>query len=176
MSQNFFAFLMNLPHRRRRYEKGALIFERDEPVTSLFAVSSGKALLLRRQKDGTEVVLQRAEQGSVLAEASLSTKFYHCSANAISPLELVVLRRKSVQDMLLSNPKASHALAAHLAREVQNARRRAEILALKYVSERLTAWLVWHDDILPERGEWHRLADEIGVSNEALYRELAKRR
>lgn len=176
MSISFFEHLLQLRHHTRQYDAGALIFERDETVKSYFAVKSGNALLLRRQIDGTEVILQRASAGSVLAEASLNTPNYHCSANAISPLELFVFERNNVQIMLTDDLRASRALSVHLAREVQNARRRAEIIALKKVSERLSAWLVWHDDIMPDKGEWHRLADEIGVSPEALYRELAKRR
>jgi len=39
---------------------------------------------------------------------------------------------------------------------------------------RLDAWLAWHGD-LPSKGDWARLVDEIGVSPEALYREMAKR-
>lgn len=176
MSRSFFDHLLALPHHIRQYNSGALIFERDEPVVSYFAVRAGKAQLLRRQTDGTKVILQRAKAGSILAEASLNTDFYHCSANAISDLELVVIKRQKVQDMLASRPNAAQALMIHLAQEVQNARRRAEILSLKRVAERLDAWLVWHDQILPEKGEWHRLAAEIGVSPEALYRALAKRR
>ncbi|HXG99587.1 MAG TPA: hypothetical protein VNI79_04125 [Sphingomicrobium sp.] len=38
------------------------------------------------------------------------------------------------------------------------------------------AWVAWNDAGLPERGQWARIAKEIGVSHEALYRELAKRR
>ena len=43
------------------------------------------------------------------------------------------------------------------------------------VSARLDAWLAWHGE-LPPRGDWKQLADQIGVSPEALYREMARRR
>ena len=42
------------------------------------------------------------------------------------------------------------------------------------VEARLSAWLFWNG-ALPEKGQWHRIADEIGVTPEAFYRELAKR-
>lgn len=176
MRQSFFEHLVKLPHQIRLYGAGALIFERNEPVVEYFAVRAGKALLLRRQLDGTEVILQRAEKGMVLAEASLNTPIYHCSANAISNLELFVFKKKNIEKLLESDPEVSRSLIVHLAKEVQNTRRRAEIISLKTVSDRLTAWLVWHDDILPPKGDWYQVANEIGVSPEALYRELAKRR
>ncbi|MEO1918655.1 MAG: hypothetical protein ABGW81_02895 [Paracoccaceae bacterium] len=53
---------------------------------------------------------------------------------------------------------------SRIASEVQRARRRAEILSLRRVADRLDAWLVWNDDILPKRGHWHRITDEIYVS------------
>ena len=36
---------------------------------------------------------------------------------------------------------------------------------------KLDAW----QDRLPERGEWSGVADDIGLSPEALYREIARR-
>ena len=62
-----------------------------------------------------------------------------------------------------------------LAHEVQNARLRAETLALKSVAARLDAWIAWNG-ALPEKGKWTALAGEIAVSPEALYREIARRR
>jgi hypothetical protein len=42
------------------------------------------------------------------------------------------------------------------------------------VAARLDAWLTLKR--LPPKGEWGALADDIGVTREALYRELARRR
>lgn len=176
MPMHFFDHLLALPHRVRAYQNGASIFERDDPVVWYFAVRSGDARLIRRQEDGAEVVLQRAGAGAILAEASLSTDAYHCSAVAITSLKLLVFPKKSVLKLLAHDVAASRSFATHLASEVQNARRRAEIMALNRVADRLSAWLVWHDNILPPKGSWHQISDEIGVSKEALYRELAKRR
>ncbi|MCP4184697.1 MAG: hypothetical protein GY761_15500 [Hyphomicrobiales bacterium] len=47
---------------------------------------------------------------------------------------------------------------------------------MKKVSERLDAWLDWYSGELPHKGEWKEVAAEIGVSPEALYRELASRK
>jgi CRP-like cAMP-binding protein len=67
--------------------------------------------------------------------------------------------------------------AAHLAHQVQRARARAELLSLRTVAERLDAWqALLHGHGFPARGRWNEVAQEIGVSPEALYRELARRR
>ena len=52
---------------------------------------------------------------------------------------------------------------------------RAEILSLRTVAQRLSAWLELNGE-LPAKGEWLILAAEIGTSPEALYREIARRR
>jgi hypothetical protein len=44
------------------------------------------------------------------------------------------------------------------------------------VAERLDAWIAWNDGNSPEKGEWKLVANQIGVSPEALYREIGKRR
>ena len=176
MSDNFFDHLMRLKHIQRHFPAGALVFERDDPVTQYYTVQTGEVQLLRRQADGTGVILQRANKGAILAEASFGTKAYHCSAVAVEDSTLIAFDRKTVRDLLASDNAAAQAFAAHLAREVQNARRRAEIISLRRVSDRVDAWLVWNNENLPPKGSWLRMAGEIGVSPEALYRELARRR
>ena len=80
-----------------------------------------------------------------------------------------------MQQLFFTDQDFAEAWAAHLAGEVRNARLRAEILTLKTVSERLDAWLADRDH-LPEKGNWKAVAQEIGTSPEALYREIARRR
>ena len=153
-----------------------MLFERDDPVVSVFRVISGEVHLMRRQQDGAEFLLQRAGQGDLLAEASITAKLYHCGAVTTKPTVLAVFSRIDVQRMISDDPDAVAAFVSHLASEVREARLRAEIVSLKRVCDRLDAWLAWHDGDLPEKGRWHRVAGEIGVSPEALYRELARRR
>ncbi|WP_394156045.1 hypothetical protein [Loktanella salsilacus] len=68
-------------------------------------------------------------------------------------------------------PNTALSLMEAHAKEVQIQRARIEILRLRRVSEKLDAWLILYGK--PPKGEWVRVADEIGVSHPALYRELA---
>jgi CRP-like cAMP-binding protein len=77
---------------------------------------------------------------------------------------------------LRSSPEFADVWIRHLAHELQIARLHAEILSLRTVAERLDACVGWRGGVLPQKGEWRTIAHEIGVSPEALYRELAKRR
>jgi hypothetical protein len=58
----------------------------------------------------------------------------------------------------------------------QGARLRSEVLSLRTVAERLAAWTAWNGGKIPKKGEWKLVANQIGVSPEALSRELAKNR
>ncbi len=176
MSDTFLTHLAKLKHTTRKFPAGALVFERDDPVHQYYVVQSGEVHLLRRQEDGTGVILQRATDGAILGEASFNTAAYHCSAVSVEASTLIAFNRQAVRKLLVNDPAAALAFATHLAREVQNARRRAEIISLRKVADRVDAWLVWNNDKLPPKGSWHRMAAEIGVTPEALYRELARRR
>ena len=57
---------------------------------------------------------------------------------------------------------------------MQALRTRVEVMRLKTLRERLDAYLELFG--LPPKGSWIVVADWIGVTPEALYREMAKRR
>ena len=165
----------NLPQIERSFGEGQYLFHRDDRVKSMFFVETGAAHLIRHHRDGSALVLQRAGHGSILAEASLFTSKYHCDAIATSPVVARLISRPAMQQLFFKDRDFAKAWAAHLAGEVRNARLRAEILSIKTVSERVDAWLA-DKEHLPEKGSWKALAQEIGTSPEALYREIARRR
>lgn len=176
MSERFFQYFADLPQRRIDLPAGGLLFQLGDKVQYIYRVITGEVQLLRHQPDGSAYILQRALPGELLAEASLMSETYHCAAEAATASSLSVWPRHLVRKMIRQNPAASEAYAMHLAREVREARLRAEIVSLRCLSDRLDAWLIWNNEALPEKGHWQRLAQEINVSPAALYRELAKRR
>jgi CRP-like cAMP-binding protein len=165
--------LCALPSALVRLTAGEMVFHRHDPVRGLFVVEEGLAHLVRYQLGGAATVMQRAGPGDLLAEASLFAEHYHCDAVAMAETKL---RRFAIRDMqraMREQPSFAQAYAKHLAHEMHRMRVRAEILAMRTVRARLDAWLSLQD--LPPKGAWGILADDIGVSREALYRELARR-
>ena len=144
-------------------------------MKSIFLIETGAALLIRHHPNGSAIVLQRATPGTILAEASLFTTKYHCDAVAASPVLARLVSRTAMQHLFFTNPEFAEAWVTHLADEVRGARLRAEILTLKTVAERLEAWIADHGS-LPHKGGWKSLAQEIGTSPEALYREIGRRK
>jgi CRP-like cAMP-binding protein len=140
----------------------------------MYLVRAGVIVLERPMTDGTALTLSIASSGMALAEASLFADAYHCDAVVREPAAIARLSRPAFLAALRASPDAALGLIATGAREVQGLRARIEILRLRRVSDRLDAWLDMFGE--PAKGGWVRVADMIGVSQPALYRELARRR
>ena len=168
--------LKGLRARLQHFEGGQHLFHRGDPVTDLHVVLVGSIHLVRHLSDGSALILQRAGPGSILAEASLYSSRYHCDAVAFGAADTRVYAKASLKKLLLKSSEFSNVWASYLAQELQTSRLRSEILSLRTVSERLDAWITWNGGSFPEKGEWKLVANQIGISPEALYREIAKRR
>lgn len=175
MSKTALNDVADLFPERRTLAAGARLFHRDDPVRRMHRVVTGGVVLLRRQASGAALVLQRAGPGDVVAEGSLTAGRYHCDAEATAPTTLAATPVAALRAPLAADPAVAFAWIAYLGAQTQAARMRAEILALRTVAERLDAWTDWRGGP-PVRGGWRDCAAEIGVTPEALYRELARRR
>jgi CRP/FNR family transcriptional regulator, dissimilatory nitrate respiration regulator len=159
---------------QRRLEQGRFLFRREERVRFLFLVRSGAIALERPTKDGIALTLQVAQAGEAIAEASLFSTTYHCDAVARTRAIVAIVPREDFLAALHDQPARAVSLVESHARVIQAQRSRIEILRLRRVSERLDAWLDLNGE--PGVGQWATIADKIGVSPAALYRELARRR
>ncbi len=156
-------------------ERGQALFHTGAGVREMYLVRAGQVQLLRHTTRGICLVLQNATAGMVLAEASAYSNAYHCDAVATQTSTVSVIPRKAFRAALERDPALAQLWATHLAQSVQAARFRAEIRTLPKVADRLEAWLA-EGNSLPEKGRWQDVAAELGVSREALYRELSRRR
>jgi CRP-like cAMP-binding protein len=173
MSSSIMQRLLALADAQVELQAGQTLFRTGDPVRKLYLVAEGEVHLVRRRANGTAVVLQRARSNDLLAEASLFAARYHCDAVSGPGALLARIDKATVLQAQRDDPRWLLELAAHLAGEVQRARARAELLSLRTVRERLDGWLGLHGE-LPARGRWIDVASDIGVSPEALYRELAR--
>jgi len=176
MSPSMEDHLRAIPSQLIALGPGQYLFQRDDPITAIHVVQQGAVDLIRHQEDGSLLVLQKAGPGAIVAEASLYSEHYHCDALAAQAARLTSYAKSDIRLHLRKSPDFAEAWARHLARELQRARLHAEILSIRTVAKRLDAWMGWHDGPMPSRGDWKAIASEIGVSPEALYREMARRR
>lgn len=159
----------------RDFVAGETLFHAGDKVVSMILLLGGRADLVRHTGHGLRLILHRAEAGQILAEASAWSDVYHCDAVASAACVAAILPRQVFQARLQADPDLAERWMQTLARSVQAARVRAEIRSLPKVADRLDAWLC-EGHVLPDRGHWQDVASELGVSREALYRELARRR
>ena len=158
----------------RKVAKGGSVFRHGDCVQSMYLVRSGAVALERPMADGLPLTLHIATADMALAEASLFADAYHCDAVVRSNTEVASLPRATFLAQIRDHPDAALSLIETHAMEVQAQRARIEILRMRRVAEKLDAWVDLYGE--PAKGEWINVADEIGVSAPALYRELAKRR
>lgn len=158
----------------RDFAKGDALFRQADPVRSIFLVRSGAVAPERPLTDGGLLTLHIARPETALAEASLFAETYHCDAVARTDASVAVLPRTEFARTIRQDPDAAMSMIETHAKAVQAQRARIEILRLRRVADRLDVWLDLHGE--PQKGEWITVADQIGVSPPALYRELARRR
>ncbi|MGO4671832.1 Crp/Fnr family transcriptional regulator [Bosea sp. 2YAB26] len=175
MPEPAIALLKGLSTQTCEFCAGDAVFHRGDPVRLVHVVHSGCLHLIRHQDDGAALILQRALPGAILAEASLYSEQYHCDGRAETAAVTQAVSRRDLKQALAHDPVLAETWASHLAHEVQRARLHAEIASLKTVKARLDAWIAWNGP-LPAKGGWRHIATEIGVSPEALYREIARAR
>jgi CRP/FNR family transcriptional regulator, dissimilatory nitrate respiration regulator len=149
--------------------KGGHAFRQGDPARGLFAVVNGLIELRRITEEGVPVAIHKAGKGETFAEASLFSELYHCDAVAVEPSEIIMIKRSHVLELFGTDSAFAIALARRFAGQIQNYRRRIEILAIRNARERVYAGLtegLMNTDI---KG----YASEIGLTHEAVYRALA---
>lgn len=175
MSLNFFDQIFVKADKARLLDQGAYLFHQGDSVNSVFVVEEGRVELARHQRDGASIVLQRdcpnGTRGGICVFAGLPLR-----RDRQITIKIIELSRHAFIKQPQKDEVFSRLWAERLAREVQSARFRSDILSRKTGSERLDGWLNWYEREPPCKGQWKSVAAQIDVSPEALYRELAKRR
>jgi CRP/FNR family transcriptional regulator, dissimilatory nitrate respiration regulator len=158
----------------RRLAMGEPLFLQGQTPHQLFYVASGEVAMARCDRAGRRLVLQRASSG-FLAEASLCAPSYHCDAHASVDSQVLGLPLAGLRQAIDGHAGTRWAWIRMLASEIRRQRAQSERLALKTVRERVLHLLVTQGEggciALP--GSRKALAEQLGVSHEALYRSLA---
>lgn len=154
---------------------GETLFRSGDGCLDMFLVREGSIDLIRYSETGHRMRLHTAGAGQIIAEASAYSTRYHCDGITREPVRLQALPIAQFLSRLAGAPDLAQAWAAQLAHGLQRARLLSEIRTLRTVAERLDTWLA-SGSTVPPKGRVQGLAETLGVSREALYREMAKRR
>lgn len=153
---------------------GQTVFRIATRPAKIFWVLDGEIRLVRRSRNGAEIVLQRASSGFV-AEASLDSPRYHCDAVAAVESRLLAFPIERFRQALAEDEKFRAFWMGRLAREVHVLRSQCERLALHSAAERIEHYIESEGDhgrleLSRTRKAW---AGELGLTHEALYRALS---
>jgi CRP-like cAMP-binding protein len=139
--------------------------------------ASGGVRLVRCTLGGNQIATHTVRRGEFFAEAALFSKAYHCDAVASEPSEVLVFPKDALVHQLRASPEMLWAFSAELAKRVQGLRTRLEIQQTRSADERILQFIHLHCDasgFWAQRGTLKHLAEEIGLTHEALYRALAR--
>ena len=161
--------------RLRAFAAGDTLFHQGERPKSMYCILAGEVRLLRRSREGGEVILQRS-RGGFFAEASLESKAYHCDAEAVAAGRLLAFPVRAFREALEGGAAFRNAWMALLAREVRTLRARCERLSLHGAEARILHAIESEGKagtlvLAQSRKAW---AAELGLTHEALYRALAR--
>ena len=159
----------------RKLKSGEALFQLGNKATGLYEVISGR--VRRVDRSGHEIVLHIAGPGETLAEASLFSPSYHCDAIASTDATVRIYPKVAVLAAFYEDRHAAQAFTATLARQVMNLRTRIEQRNIRSSHERVRHFLKLNVGVdrrtVNLRGSLKDLANELGLTHEALYRTLA---
>src|SRR3954454_18374754 len=96
--------LRALPSRPVVLGRGGYLFHRGDPVITIHTVEAGAIHLIRYQSDGAALVLQNADPGTIVAEASMYSETYHCDAVAPGATRLRAFAKADLLRHLRATP------------------------------------------------------------------------
>lgn len=158
------------------YAADEAVFRQGGPAEAIFQVQEGAVSMVRHLADGSLLTLATASSGETFAEASLFAENYHCDAIARTRSEVLSIPSAALRLRLNDDAVLALGVARFFAGQVRELRTRLEIQRIRSASERVLAWLRWRARGTPPCLEvadaWSRIATELGLTPEALYRAL----
>lgn len=156
--------------KQKTVKTGETLFLQGGKTRGLFYLHAGAIELTRETSSGHSIVIHRAYEGAIFAEASLFTDIYHCTAIATKDATVMECRRDIVSDLLQNNLEFTRAVVLKFATQIQESRRHIELLSIRSADERIlnainSGLLV--DDI-------SKLANLLGLAQETAYRALKR--
>lgn len=149
---------------------GDSLFYQSSTTTGLFYLVSGDINLKRETMAGHTITIHRARSGDTFAEASVFSEVYHCTATAATQAVVIECKKAAILQLLDSDINFSRLMLARFAAQIQETRRRVELLSIRSAGERILAAI--KDGLLTE--DITTFADIIGLAPETVYRTLAQ--
>lgn len=147
---------------------GETLFLQGDSTKGLYYLMVGAVDLTRDTLNGHNVIVHRAREKEMFAEASLFSNAYHCTATAVKDSKIIECSRSIVDELLRNDIEFTRYVATRFAIQIQEGRRRVELLSIRSADERILA--AFNDGLLID--DIAKFADVIGLAQETVYRAL----
>ena len=157
-------------------DKGESLFQQGATIERMFVLVRGRVRLLRHTVEGNAVVLHSGRAGEMIAEASLFSDTYHCSAIVDQHAEFHTLERNAALAQILDSPGNSRRVLKLLSHQVRNLRGLIEVRNIRSAQSRILAYLsnmAGSDGRVILNASLRDIAYKLGLAHETLYRELS---
>lgn len=125
------------------YEAGELLFSAGEQANNLHVLIEGSVKLTARQLDGRESIIELLQPvDSFLMAAVLSSKPYLLSAEAISPVRVVLIPSELLRRFVSSDSHLALTMIASLANQYRQMVRHVKDLRLRTAAQRLGIYIL----------------------------------
>jgi len=170
MREELFDLIQSLATAEHQFSRNTKLFKAGDRVVHIHCLRSGEAHFYKKDSD---IIIKRYSAPSIIAEASLFSDHYHCTCVAASRVETYSLAKTLMLEELRTNERLAHLWMEYLSHQIVKERKMHAVLSMKTVRERFEAFNLMHDD--HDHLNLTNIARIIGVSREALYREVAKK-
>jgi CRP-like cAMP-binding protein len=157
--------------------KGSFLFEQGSTVSKIYFIKSGRIKLIRHSLDGFSILLHTGKTGETIAEASLFSHYYHCSAIADVATQISCVKKHDVLQFLHSKPQEMMKLLAVFSQQIRELRSLNEIKNIRSAKARILSYIISNVDNKKEMTlemSLKDIAQKIGLAHETFYRELKK--
>lgn len=177
--------IINMTEHKDFKENDVLCLE-GEKSNRLFLIREGRVKICKITKEGKEQIVYVLSKGDFFGENNLFTNnnISNFSAYAITDAKLCILKKESLEKILLENPTISLKIIQEMAGRINSAENLAQTLATRDVEARLATVLIEfmhkygqkkEDGIyinLPLNRE--QIANYCGITRETVSRRLSK--
>lgn len=138
--------------RRQRVSLGEVLFDKDQPFESIYAVKSGSFKAVVPDDGGRERVVGFYFAGELIGAEGIAERRYSCSVRALEPSQVCILYLDRLPETGRPLTSIQNALIVMLGKEVALNQQLTSSMVRQNAEQRLAAFLVTLSDRQKSRG------------------------
>ena len=137
------------------YRKGQMIYNQDQPSTSIYLVIDGKVKVSRLADDGHQVVVDIYQQDEFFGESAFLNLAHRSEqATALENTKLMTWTTSEIEEIVMKRPRLAVALLQILVQRTIDFTHRIESFSVDNIARRLARSLIRFSEGWGRRGGW----------------------